>query len=88
MWRDDAPFVLAVSQDVDPGLEDGHEENAWIKLTFKVAIEVLIDQFWDLIASDMMPLRRVTRLLKSEADTWWSLSPSPEQLAKRRRVMP
>ncbi|KAK5652942.1 hypothetical protein OQA88_9421 [Cercophora sp. LCS_1] len=98
-WRPTAPFLLAVSADADPGLEEGHEERDWFKPAFKVAAETIVDELWPLIDSDMMPLRRITRHVKAwnelggqqtadnEAleDIWWTMAPSPERLKKRRR---
>lgn len=85
MWRPDAPFVVAVSETSDSGLEEGHEENEWFKESFKVAIEVLIEDFWIIIDDDMMSLRRSTRFLGDD-EIWWSSLPSPERMAKRRRI--
>jgi hypothetical protein len=63
-WRPSAPYVLAVAAEADPGLEEGHEERRWFRPVFKVAAEVLVDEFWWLLDSDMMPLRRITRGVK------------------------
>ncbi|KAI1420324.1 hypothetical protein F5Y12DRAFT_788345 [Xylaria sp. FL1777] len=101
-WRSKAPYVLAVSADADPGLEEGHEEREWFKPVFRVAAEVLVDEFWHLLDSDFMPLRRITRYIKGTdldgqvlatgdydddlEDLWWSMAPSPQRLRKRRQV--
>ncbi|KAK1502043.1 hypothetical protein CTAM01_05481 [Colletotrichum tamarilloi] len=100
-WRTSAPFFLAVAADTDPGLEEGHEEREWFKPIFKVAAETIVEEFWWLLDSDIMPLRRITRSvrgLEGLADTetgtsgsedlekvWWSTAPSPERMRKRRR---
>jgi hypothetical protein len=67
-WRPSAPYVLAVAADADPGLEEGHEERRWFRPVFKVAAEVLVDEFWWLLDSNMMPLRRITRGVKGVGD--------------------
>ncbi|KAL2879275.1 hypothetical protein SGCOL_005401 [Colletotrichum sp. CLE4] len=101
-WRTAAPFFIAVAADTDPGLEEGHEEREWFKPIFKVAAETIVEEFWWLLDSDIMPLRRITRSvrgLNSLADTdggvsrsedlediWWSTAPSPDRMRKRRRV--
>ncbi|OTA55850.1 hypothetical protein K449DRAFT_387887 [Hypoxylon sp. EC38] len=95
-WRADAPFLVAVAADSDPGLEEGHEERDWFRPRFKVAAETLVEELWWLLDSDIMPLRRITRYtrgLGGQAETdgddldeiWWTTSPSPERLKKRRR---
>ncbi|EXF78324.1 hypothetical protein CFIO01_00319 [Colletotrichum fioriniae PJ7] len=101
-WRTSAPFFLAVAADTDPGLEEGHEEREWFKPIFKVAAETIVEEFWWLLDSDIMPLRRITRSVRglegladaetgtsrSEGleDVWWSTAPSPERMRKRHRV--
>ncbi|KAI0521629.1 hypothetical protein F5B22DRAFT_545444 [Xylaria bambusicola] len=100
-WRPNAPYILAVSADADPGLEEGHEEREWFKPVFRVAAEVLVDEFWHLLDSDIMPLRRITRCVRGTdldgrvlapgdddydlEDLWWSMAPSPWRLRKRAR---
>ncbi|KAI0965940.1 hypothetical protein F4678DRAFT_484652 [Xylaria arbuscula] len=101
-WRSKAPYILAVSADEDLGLEEGHEEREWFKPVFRVAAEVLVDEFWHLLDLDFMPLGRITRNIKGMGlngqvlaigdhdddleDLWWSMAPSPQRLRKRRRV--
>jgi hypothetical protein len=72
-WRPSAPYVLAVAADADPGWEEGHEERRWFRPVFKVAAEVVVDELWWLLDSDMMPLRRIIRGVKGvggeEAET-------------------
>ncbi|KAI0096716.1 hypothetical protein GGR51DRAFT_542853 [Nemania sp. FL0031] len=101
-WRSKAPYILAVSADADPGLEEGHEEREWFKPVFRVAIEVLVDEFWHLLDLNIMPLRRITRSIKGTdlggqvlatgdddgdlEDLWWSMAPSPRRLRKRRGI--
>ncbi|KAJ8117574.1 hypothetical protein ONZ43_g4181 [Nemania bipapillata] len=99
-WRSNAPFLVAVTADSDPGLEEGHEERSWFQPAFKVAIESMVEELWWLIDSDMMPLRRVTRYTKGHGelgvaglndsdgleDIWWTIAPSPERLQKRRQL--
>lgn len=101
-WRADAPFLLAVAVDPDPGLEDGHEERQWFKPVFKVAAETLVDELWSLLDADIMPVRRLTRNIKSSdelgglqsastshddlEDIWWTMAPSPGRMEKRRRI--
>ncbi|KAH6845742.1 hypothetical protein B0I37DRAFT_313182 [Chaetomium sp. MPI-CAGE-AT-0009] len=98
-WRPTAPFLLAVSTDANPGLEEGHEEREWFKPVFKVAAETIVDELWPLVDSGGMPLRRITRHVKGSSelgaeetadgeeleDIWWTMAPSPERLKKRRR---
>ncbi|XXH02562.1 hypothetical protein Hte_008939 [Hypoxylon texense] len=99
-WRADAPFLVAVAADSDPGLEEGHEERGWFRPVFKVAAETLVEELWWLLDSGIMPLRRITRYTRgygelgrqAESDSddldeiWWTMSPSPERLKKRRRI--
>lgn len=98
-WRPTAPFLLAVSADADPGLDEGHEENEWFKPVFKVAVETMVDELWPLIDSGGMPLRRITRHVKGSSELgdektadgeeleniWWTMAPSPARLKNRRR---
>ncbi|KAI1142077.1 hypothetical protein F5Y05DRAFT_369641 [Hypoxylon sp. FL0543] len=99
-WRADAPYLVAVAADSDPGLEEGHEEQDWFRPAFKVAVETLVEELWWLLDSDIMPLRRITRFTRGNGesgeqtdtdgdyldDIWWTMSPSPERLRKRRRI--
>ena len=104
-WSADAPFLLAVAAEDDSGVEpledeeeEGpHEEREWFKPVFKVAIESMVDELWLIIDSDMMPLRRMTRLSKAAGELggvdgegregleeiWWTMAPSPRRLRKR-----
>ena len=98
-WRPTAPFLLVVSTNPDPGLEEGHEENEWFKPVFKVAVETIVEELWPLIDSGGMPLRRITRHVKGSSELgaqetvdgeeleniWWTMAPSPARLKKRRR---
>ncbi|KAI1369915.1 hypothetical protein F5Y08DRAFT_5287 [Xylaria arbuscula] len=100
-WRADAPYLVAVASYSDPGLEEGHEERDWFKPVFKVAIETLVEELWWLLDSDMTSLRRITRLtgaceeMGEQAkthgddldDMWWTMSPSPSRMRKRRRFL-
>lgn len=101
-WRPGAPYTLAVAAEADPELEEGHEEREWFKPVFKVAVEVLVDEFWHVLDSDIMPLRKTTRSVKGVEldgqitttgdgdsgleDIWWTMAPSPQRLRKRRRI--
>ncbi|KAI1127424.1 hypothetical protein F5Y10DRAFT_278108 [Nemania abortiva] len=99
-WRAGAPFLVAVTADGDPGLEEGHEERGWFQPVFKVAIETVVEELWWIVDSDIMPLRRLTRYMRGQdelgatrtsdhddlEDTWWTTSPSPERLRKRRNI--
>ncbi|KAI8198969.1 hypothetical protein KHU50_008205 [Colletotrichum sp. SAR 10_65] len=99
-WRPSAPFLVVVTVDPDPGLEEGHEEREWFKPVFKVAAEVAVEELLWLLDSDIMPLRIIARSVtgvkdvKDNAtagvreldDVWWSTAPSPERMRKRRRV--
>ncbi|KAI0107412.1 hypothetical protein F4776DRAFT_645167 [Hypoxylon sp. NC0597] len=95
-WRADAPFLVAVAANSDPGLEEGHEERDWFRPVFKVAVETLVEELWWLLDSNIMPLRRITRHTRglggqTETDSdglddiWWTMSPSPKRL-KRHRI--
>ncbi|RDW91748.1 hypothetical protein BP5796_01142 [Coleophoma crateriformis] len=95
-WRPPAPYILAVAASSDPGLDEGHKEREWFRDLFKVAVEVLVEEFWFVVDSDLMPLRRVMRGVKGvnedeEGDAgleemWWSTSPSPGRMRKRTRM--
>ncbi|KAI1410225.1 hypothetical protein F5Y13DRAFT_192409 [Hypoxylon sp. FL1857] len=67
-WRADAPFLVAIAADTDPGLEEGHEERDWFRPVFKVAAETLVEELWWLLDSDIMPLRRITRYTKGHGE--------------------
>ena len=100
-WRIRAPCLVAVDSCPDPGLEDGHEERDWFRSVFKVAAETLVEELWWLLDSDMVPLRKITRYTRNCEelrepiktygdeldDIWWTTSPSPSRLKKRRRVL-
>ncbi|KAH8808937.1 hypothetical protein F5884DRAFT_387470 [Xylogone sp. PMI_703] len=94
-WRPSAPYIIAVAASSDPGLDEGHEERSWFREAFKVAVEVLVDEFWLVIDLDMMPLRRITRGIRGVnqeppdqderlEEMWWSMAPSPAKLRRRR----
>ncbi|KAL8282892.1 hypothetical protein RB597_010243 [Gaeumannomyces tritici] len=96
-WRRGAPYVHAVAASRDCGVEDEHEESAWFRDVFRVAVEVVADELWWLVGSGAMPVRRITRGVKGVgvpadvgnadlADLWWSTAPSPEMVRRRGSV--
>lgn len=93
-WRRGAPYVHAVAASRDRGVEDEHEESAWFRDVFRVAVEVVADELWWLVDSDIRPVRRITRGVKGVgvpadvgnadlAEIWWSTAPSPEMVRRR-----
>ncbi|KAF3482060.1 uncharacterized protein GIQ15_04819 [Arthroderma uncinatum] len=71
-WRDDAPFLLVVMEvtEVNPHDEeehdpdDPHTERNWYKSVFKVPIEIVPDELWGEIDSEIFPHTRLTRNVK------------------------
>ncbi|KAK1750949.1 hypothetical protein QBC47DRAFT_392974 [Echria macrotheca] len=95
-WREGAPFLLAVA-DAPDTLEEGHDEAAFFKPVFKVAAETVAEELWWLLDSGIIPLRRITRVVRGTdelggegqkggdlEEIWWTTTPSPERLRKRR----
>lgn len=108
-WRDDAPFLLAVMEEAaanphgddeeyDP--DDPGDERNWYKSVFKVPVEIVPDNLWDLVDRDYVPPTRLTRGVRGSAELggtmpenytadglaelWWGMGPSPRALARRR----
>lgn len=97
-WRPAPPYVLVVADSVDLGdLEEDDPERDYFKPVFKAAIEVLVDELWWVLDSQIIPLRRLTRSVKAVGeegvtesqrndleDVWWSTAPSPARMSRRR----
>ena len=61
------PFVLAVDVDFDEGDKDEDEEyNGY----FKVAIETLLNDFFPVLARDILTPNEIMATLNSEDDVW------------------
>jgi hypothetical protein len=70
-WRSDAPYLLAIPTVNDCGVvedsEDsnsGYTETDWFKPIFKVAIEVLVEELWWVLESQMTPVWKLTRTVR------------------------
>ncbi|KAI1802417.1 hypothetical protein F4811DRAFT_529757 [Daldinia bambusicola] len=63
IWRERAPFVLAFMAHGESGLEEDHDEAAWFKPVFKVAVEVLVESLLGVL--DMgTSMERITRTVR------------------------
>ncbi|KAK2873337.1 hypothetical protein FQN49_002433 [Arthroderma sp. PD_2] len=71
-WRDDAPFLLVVMEEVevnphgdephDP--EDPHDERNWYKSVFKVPVEIVPSELWETTDRAIWPASRLMRAVK------------------------
>ncbi|KFY11498.1 hypothetical protein V492_04424 [Pseudogymnoascus sp. VKM F-4246] len=109
-WRDEAPFLLVVMEEaeVNPHGDEEHDPNDpndernWYKSVFKVPVEIIPDNLWDLVDRAFMQPTRLTRGVKGSivlggsmsvnytvdglAELWWGMAPTPQAL-KRRCVL-
>ncbi|KFY11917.1 hypothetical protein V491_06996 [Pseudogymnoascus sp. VKM F-3775] len=109
-WRDDAPFLLVIMEEAELNPHGGEEneydpndpndERNWYKSVFKVPVEIIPNNLWDLIDRAFMQPTRLTRGVKGStelggtmpenytpeglAELWWGVAPSPQALKKRR----
>ena len=90
-WRDDAPFLLVVMEEAEVN---------WYKSVFKVPVEIIPNDLWDLVDRAFMQPTRLTREVKGSielggtmpenytpdglTELWWGVAPSPLALKRRR----